>query len=356
MRKKIVRQKFSRVAQVTLALVALAPLLVGLAGCQREAEVPVEWPQLPGYEAMAIPADNPMTPAKVALGKQLFYDARLSGDGSRSCYSCHVKEHGLTDGRATAIGAYEKPLPRSSPTLWNIGYHSQFYWDGRSGSMEAQVKGAWRGGNMGASGTDGHPSMEEICAQLNEIVGYRQQFQDIFGADATPDNVAQAIASFERTIVANDSAWARFQQGDEAAFSEAARRGWQLFSGKTNCTNCHDGRLLTDLQYHNVGIGMKDAEPDLGRFKVTNDDKDRGTFKTPTLLDISKSAPYFHNGSVATLEEAVELMLGGGLDNEHLDRTNLEAVTLTEEEKADLLAFLRALAVDYTVTEPALPE
>ena len=209
---------------------------------------------------------------------------------------------------------------------------------------------------MGASGTDGHPSMEEICAQLNEIVGYRQQFQDVFGADATPDNVAQAIASFERTIVANDSAWARFQQGDEAAFSEAARRGWQLFSGKTNCTNCHDGRLLTDLQYHNVGIGMKDAEPDLGRFKVTNDDKDRGAFKTPTLLDISKSAPYFHNGSVATLEEAVELMLGGGLDNEHLDRTNLEAVTLTEEEKADLLAFLRALAVDYTVTEPALPE
>ncbi len=356
MRRKIVQHKFSRVAQVTLALVALAPLLAGLAGCQREVEAPVEWPQLPGYEAMAIPADNPMTPAKVALGKQLFYDARLSGDGSRSCYSCHVKEHGLTDGRATAIGAYEKPLPRSSPTLWNIGYHSRFYWDGRSGSMEAQVKGAWRGGNMGASGTDGHPSMEEICAQLNEIVGYRQQFQDVFGADATPDNVAQAIASFERTIVANDSAWARFQQGDEAAFSEAARRGWQLFSGKTNCTNCHDGRLLTDLQYHNVGIGMKDAEPDLGRFKVTNDDKDRGAFKTPTLLDISKSAPYFHNGSVATLEEAVELMLGGGLDNEHLDRTNLEAVTLTEEEKADLLAFLRALAVDYTVTEPALPE
>ncbi|MCH7765911.1 MAG: hypothetical protein IH916_05075, partial [Acidobacteria bacterium] len=121
MRRKIVQHKFSRVAQVTLALVALAPLLAGLAGCQREAEAPVEWPQLPGYEAMAIPADNPMTPAKVALGKQLFYDARLSGDGSRSCYSCHVKEHGLTDGRATAIGAYEKPLPRSSPTLWNIG-------------------------------------------------------------------------------------------------------------------------------------------------------------------------------------------------------------------------------------------
>ncbi|MFQ5778879.1 MAG: cytochrome-c peroxidase, partial [Terriglobia bacterium] len=159
---------------------ALRVVLVGglilLAACRAEREAPaevVEWPQIKGYEAMKIPADNPMTPAKVALGKQLFYDQRLSGDGSRACYSCHLKEHGLTDGRPTALGAYERQLPRSSPTLWNIGYHSQFYWDGRSGSMEAQVKGAWSGGNMGASGKDGHPSMDDICARLNEIEGYR---------------------------------------------------------------------------------------------------------------------------------------------------------------------------------------
>ncbi|MFQ5926250.1 MAG: cytochrome-c peroxidase, partial [Terriglobia bacterium] len=130
--------------------VALTGLLVALVGCEREAEQvePVAWPEIKGYEAMKIPADNPMSVAKVELGKQLFYDARLSGDGSRACYSCHLRENGLTDGKPTAVGAYERKLPRASPTLWNIGYHSEFYWDGRSGAMEAQVKGAWSGGNM----------------------------------------------------------------------------------------------------------------------------------------------------------------------------------------------------------------
>ncbi|MFQ5817012.1 MAG: cytochrome-c peroxidase [Terriglobia bacterium] len=341
-----------------VVLLGFIGLLIALVGCQREVErvERVEWPEIKGYEAMKIPADNPMSVAKVELGKQLFYDARLSGDGSRSCYSCHLKEHGLTDGQPTAVGAYEVTLPRSSPTLWNIGYHAEFYWDGRSGSLEAQVKGAWSGGNMGASGKDGHPSMEAICAQLNQREGYRKQFQAVFGEDATPDTVAKAIAGFERTLVANQSAWIRFREGDESAFGEAARRGWEIFSGKAQCANCHDGLLLTDLQYHNIGIGMKDKGPDLGRYKVTQNERDQGAFKTPTLLDIRKSAPYFHNGSVATLEAAVDLILAGGIANPSLDRTNLQPVKLTDEEKTDLLAFLRALDVDYTVTAPTLPQ
>ena len=338
---------------VTVAMLAATSCKQEVA---RKPEEPVKWPEIAGYAAMAIPAENPMTRAKVELGRQLYYDQRLSGDGSRSCYSCHLVEHGLTDGKPKAIGAYNVALPRSSPTLWNIGYHSQFYWDGRSGSLEAQAKAAWSGGNMGASGKDGRPSLQEICARLNQIAGYRKQFQEVFGADANPDNVVKAISVFERTIVADDSAWMRFRGGDAVAFSPAAQRGWKVFSEKAMCTNCHDGLLLTDQQYHNVGIGTKDKTPDVGRFKVTQNERDSGAFKTPTLLDIAKSAPYFHNGSVATLEEAVNLMLGGGLKNRYLDTTSLKPVKLTKRERADLLEFLRSLDANYKVTPPQLPQ
>ena len=337
-------------------------LLLMLLACQREqAEAPpVEWPQIRSYEPMKVPADNPMTLAKVELGKQLYYDQRLSGDGSRACYSCHLAEKGLTDGLPKAIGAYNAALPRSSPTMWNIGYHKEFYWDGRSPTLEAQAKAAWAGGNMGASGKDGHPSPDDICAKLSQIEGYRKQFQDVFGAGCTPDNAAKALAAFMRTIVANhtNAAWVRFREGDEKALSEQARRGWQVFSEVAKCTNCHDGVLLTDLQFHTVGIGwdaQKKEFADVGRFKVTNDEKHKGAFKTPTLLDIAESAPYFHNGSVATLEEAVDLMLAGGVKHPNPD-ANLEPRQLTPKQKADLLAFLRALNVDYRVTPPQLPQ
>lgn len=337
-------------------------LFFTLLACQHEqAEAPpVEWPQIRSYEPMKVPADNSMTPAKVELGKQLYYDQRLSGDASRSCYSCHLAEKGLTDGLPKAIGAYGVQIPRSAPTMWNIGYHKEFYWDGRSPTLEAQAKAAWSGGNMGASGKDGHPSLDDICAKLNQIEGYRKQFQDVFGAGCTPDNVAKALAAFMRTIVANhtNTAWVRFREGDANALSEQARRGWQVFSEVAKCTNCHDGVLLTDLQFHNVGIGWdakKKEFADVGRFKVTNDEKQKGAFKTPTLLDIAESAPYFHDGSVATLEEAVDLMLAGGVKNPNPD-ANLEPRKLTSEQKADLLAFLRALNANYTVTPPQLPQ
>ncbi len=346
-------------------IVALAVLVaaLGFVGCDVPTSEDPEpeaaaFPQLEGYAEMEIPADNPMTAEKVALGKQLYYDKRLSGDGNRSCYGCHLKEHGLTDGKPVAIGAFDKTLTRSSPTLWNIGYHSELYWDGRSGALEKQVQGAWGGGNMGASGNDGAPSMGDICAKLNEIAGYKEQFNAIFGEDATPDNVAMAVASFMRTIVAADSAWVKFRSGDDSAISEQAKRGWTVFSEKAKCTNCHDGLLLTDLQYHNVGIGMDAETPDVGRAKVSGDEKDTGAFKTPTLLDISKSAPYMHDGSVATLEDAVELMTTGGKANEWLDETNLadaKDANLTDEDKADLVAFLKSLDVEYTIMEPMLP-
>ena len=317
-----------------------------------------EWPQLSGYAPMEIPADNPLTAAKVSLGKQLYYDERLSGDGNRSCYGCHLAEYGLTDGKPVAVGAFDKVLTRSSPTMWNVGYYPELYWDGRSSALEKQVVGAWSGGNMGASGKDEAPGMAEISERLNEIAGYREQFETVFGAPANVENVAKAVAAFMRTIVASESRWIRFRGGDEQAFSEQEKRGYEVFSEVAKCTNCHDGLLLTDLQYHNVGIGMDAESPDLGRAAVSGEEADSGAFKTPTLLDISKSAPYFHDGSVATLEEAVDLMLDGGLPNPWLDTTNLletKEAELTADQRDDLLAFLRALDVEYEIPPPQLP-
>jgi cytochrome c peroxidase len=305
--------------------------------------------QLSTYEPMPIPADNPMTEEKVALGRQLFFDERLSADGSRSCYSCHVCEKGLTDGLPKAIGALNKQLPRSSPTLWNIGYHKEFYWDGRSGSLEKQALAAWTGANMSAKA-------DEIVAKLNALEGYRSQFQKVFQSDATPDNVVKAIGAFERTIISGNTAWDRYRAGDNNAISQSAWRGWNIFQA-IKCNNCHDGVLFTDQQYHNVGIGMDQKEPDPGRGKVTNRPEDTGAFKTPTLRDIAKSAPYFHDGSVATLEEAVDIMLAGGKPNPYLDKKNLQPHKILPEQREDLLNFLRSLSVDdCNLTKPPLPQ
>jgi len=150
--------------------------------------------QLTTYSPMEVPADNALTPEKAALGRQLFFDERLSGDGTRSCYSCHVCEKGLTDGLPKSIGAFGKQLPRSSPTLWNIGYHKEFYWDGRSPSLEKQAMAAWTGANMGAKA-------DEIAAKLNKIEGYHSQFHSVFGADATPDSIVKAIATLSAPLL-----------------------------------------------------------------------------------------------------------------------------------------------------------
>jgi cytochrome c peroxidase len=342
---------------VYLSGAVLVAAIVGACGAEAPApaaDTPVVWPAMPRYEAMAVPETNPMTPAKVELGRMLYYDTRLSGDGKRSCYSCHLAENGLTDGRALAVGAFERTLTRSAPTMWNIGYHAEWYWDGRAKTLEGQAKAAWSGANMGANGKDG-PSQDQVCATLMGLDDYATRFTSVFGGPCSPDNASQALAAFMRTIVANDSAWARFRAGETTALSEPARRGYALFDGKAQCSRCHSGVLLTDLQFHNIGVGMDAKEPDLGRFNATKEESHRGAFKTPTLLDVARSAPYFHNGSAATLEAAVDRILSGGFKNKWLD-PNLQPVTLTAAERDDLLQFLRELTVNYTIAPPALPK
>jgi cytochrome c peroxidase len=309
---------------------------------------PATYAPLKRYDPMKVPADNPMTAEKAALGWQLWFDTRLSGDGKLACYSCHVNEKGLTDGKALGQGAFGKPLTRSSPTLWNIGYHADWYWDGRAKTLEAQALAAWKGVNMGAA------KPEEVAAKLNAIPGYRKQFQKVFGGEAAPETVAKALACYMRTIISQTTPFDKWQAGDESAVSDAAKRGYEVYK-KAKCDTCHSGALLTDQQYHNVGIGMKAEKPDVGRFTVTKVEKDTGAFKTPTLRDIAESAPYFHDGSVATLEEAIKIMASGGIDNPHLDRNNLEKTELTEAEVRDLVEWMKALTETVELRKPRLP-
>ncbi len=233
--------------------------------------------------------------------------------------------------------------------MWNIGYHQSFYWDGRAATLEAQVLAAWKGGNMGAE------KPEEIAAKLDQSAGYRAQFQKVFGTGVTTDGVAKALAAYMRTIVSQSTPYDRWRAGDESAISDAAVRGHEAFK-KAKCDNCHVGLLLTDLQFHNVGIGTNAETPDVGRFKVTNVDKDKGAFKTPTLRDVADTAPYFHDGSVATLEETVRLMVDGGIDNPSIDRTNLQKADLTDAEVKDLIEFLKSLDETATLAMPTLPQ
>jgi cytochrome c peroxidase len=294
-------------------------------------------------EAPAIPADNPMSAEKVGLGHQLFMDKRLSGDGSRSCYSCHQNQLGTADGRALALGAGDKPLTRNTPTIWNVGYHANgLYWDGRSATLEAQAIGALEGGNMGIS----KDNMAAKAKQIGALPEYAEQFAKAFaleaGAEVTPQHLAQALSAYERTLLCGDTAF------DKSEMSEAAQRGWDLFRGKASCSTCHAGDNFTDGAFHDVGLshdetGALRPDADVGRGKPSGNEADNYKFRTPTLRNISRTAPYFHNGSVETLEEAVRYMVAGGNGKAPGIDQNLRNTALTDAETADLIEFLRAL-------------
>lgn len=285
-----------------------------------------------------IPADNPLTVAKVELGGQLFFDPRLSADDTVSCATCHNPVMGFTDGRPTSMGVKGQVGGRSAPTFINLAYAPNgVFWDGRAKSLEDQAKGPI------ANPIEMANTHEAVVARLNRISGYRDQFQAVFGsADITIDNVAKAIAAFERTAISGNSPWDRFLKGDATALSEPAKRGWTLFQNKANCIRCHAGFNLTDNGYHNLGVGFDKPNPDPGRYAVTNAEEDKGRFKTPTLREITYTAPYMHDGSARTLEEVIDFYNRGGTKNPQLD-PEVKPLNLTAQEKADLVAFLKSL-------------
>lgn len=305
--------------------------------------------------ALTTPKDNPTTPAKVALGRQLFFDKSLSVDGTRACYSCHQNEDGTGGHDPTAIGAKNKPLSRHAPSLWNVAYLPRLYWDGRAGSLEAQAKGAWAGGNMGV----GKDNLMDKADDIGEKPEYKAQFNAVFpGVGASPDTIAQAISAYERTLFCADTAFDKFFAGDTSALNDEQKAGKDVFIGKGGCHSCHTPPMFSDAYvngdgaYHNVGVGIdgKDESAiDVGRVKVSDNPSEWAAFKTPSLRNVSKTAPYFHDGSIAKLEDAVRFMARGGHPNKGLDQKMMDK-KLSDKEIEQLVAFLGSLDCNGTLS------
>jgi len=289
--------------------------------------LPVVWPR-----------ENPYSAEKAELGRILYFDTRLSADGTISCATCHSPLYGFTDAMPVSIGIRKQRGARSAPTVINRAYSLAQFWDGRAATLEEQVKAPMI-----------HPSEmgnthEAVVTNLKGIPGYRVLFARVFGGeDLTIDHVAMAIATFERTVLSGNSAYDRYKAGDKKALSASQVRGMNVFFKKAKCDKCHDGMNFTTNDFHNLGVGTDKANPDVGRFAVTQNPKDWAAFKTPTLRDIVETAPYMHDGSLQTLNEVVEFYDKGGILNKNLD-PDIKPLKLTRDEKADLVQFLQALS------------
>jgi len=300
---------------------------------------------------MAYPEDNPSSPEKVELGRLLYFDPRLSGDNSISCSTCHAPEKGWSDGKPRAVGFGGKELGRHSPTVINSGYFAAQFWDGRVVTLEEQAKGPIQApGEM-------NQKPDELIKELSAIPEYKERFGQVFGdSGITLDNIAKAIAAFERTVVSKNSAYDKYVAGDKAAMSPAAVNGMTLFFGKAKCGICHNGPAFTDSKYHNIGVKQHGPlKEDLGRFNVSKDETDKGAFKTPGLRGVSLNAPYMHDGSEATLTDVVNFYNRGGDVAE--GRTALiTPLELSDQEVSDLVEFLKALEGESISSDmPALP-
>jgi cytochrome c peroxidase len=297
-----------------------------------------------------VPVDNPLSDAKVALGKALYFDARLSADHTVSCATCHNPKKGWTDQAPVSTGIRGQKGDRSAPSVLNSAYYDKQFWDGRAPSLEEQAKGPIQNPiEMGNT-------HEAAVATLKGISGYGPLFEQAFGSsEITIDRAAQAIAAFERTVLTGNSPYDRYEAGDKKALSRSAQRGLKLFFGKANCSVCHTGFNFSNSDFHNIGVGMTAKAPDLGREKETKNIAHRGAFKTPTLRTLGDTAPYMHDGSEKTLESVVDYYDKGGFPNPWRDK-EMKPLGLTKAEKKDLVQFLKALNGDKMELEsPKLP-
>lgn len=327
------------------------------------------------------PPDNPTTAAKVELGKKLFWDGRLSGNGTMPCMACHRPDLGWGTGTPISFGYTGNQHWRNSQTIYNSAYYNKGFWDGSVTSLEAQALSA----ATGAVGGNGDPAMMETRLRL--VPEYVTAFKEVFGTEWPQINDAwKAIAAFERTIVSdpNKVPLDRYINGDKSAIGEAAKRGMALFQGKAGCIRCHNGPLLSDQNFHKLGVpenpvfkedplyqitlrwevyqkgvpeaGYRSADRDLGLYYVTKNPRDADKFRTPSLRELKYTAPYMHNGVFAALEEVVAFYdAGGGVAG--ADR-ELQPLHLAPAEKKDLVEFLNSLSLDQpmVIEDPPLPE
>jgi cytochrome c peroxidase len=339
-----------------LATVALASAPLGAFAADATARAPQPTPadkvwKLP---AVPMPEDNVGNPARVALGQALFFDPRLSGNGAMSCASCHNPSLGWSDGLKRAVGWGGQVLGRATPTVINTAYNTQFMWDGRKKSLEDQALGPMK--TPEEMNTDFAASL----ARLKAVPLYVAMFDKAYpGEGVNEETIAKAIAAFERTVVVNDSPFDRWLAGDKKAMTAQQYRGFKVFTdaGKGNCAACHSAPNFTDNGFHNIGIAKQGAgEPDMGRFNIRKVASMKGAFKTPGLRDIELTAPYFRDGSAATLKEVVEHYVRGGDDRSNLS-ASMKPLNLSEQEKDDLVAFMKALTGKRRdVLLPQLPQ
>lgn len=366
-----------------LAAVLLATALgLGAAEAARaNGKSSVGYPALKPLPPVSVPVDNPQTPEKIALGKQLFWDGRLSGDGSMPCVSCHLPGLGWGDGGQISRGYPGTRHWRNSQTILNSAYYNKLFWEGSSTSLEAQAQAAAEGSIAG----NGDSATMEM--RLRFLPEYVESFRKVFGSEWPRINDAwRAIAAYQRTVISDASnvPFDRYAKGDKKALNEAQKRGLALFNGKAGCIQCHNGALATDQKYYNLGLpdfeGFKGdtlyqvthrwqqyqkgvAEPkyrgadmDYGLYFQTNNPKDIGKFRTPSLREVKYTGPYMHNGVFTTLEQVVDFYnAGGGQAPNKSDK--LKPLGLTAQDKADLLAFLDALSMSVPLIhdDPKLP-
>ena len=332
-----------------------------------------------GATRAAIPTDNPQTPEKIALGQRLFFDGRLSADGTVACSTCHDPDRAFTDGRPTSIGIKGNVGQRNAPTILNALYNKTQFWDGRVKTLEEQAALP-----IVNSVEMGQPSLDAAVARIAAIGEYQQAFSRVFDRPANGPDLLRAIASYERTQLSFDSPFDHFIAGDKGAIDAAAKRGWELFNTRARCNKCHaltedkrDATYFTDNDFHNIGIGIirhnvvalarqaeqlinsgDTADVDraaiqtdmsvLGRFLITKKEADSASFKTPDLRNALVTGPYFHDGSQETLWDISDhYNKGDGLQNPYLDQ-DIQPLALTDGDIDDLVAFLASLtSADY---------
>ncbi len=300
-------------------------------------------------ESLILPEDNPLTREKVELGKLLFFDKRLSANNTIACATCHIPALAFTDGQPVSTGIHRQQGGRGAPTAINRAFSSAQFWDGRAATLEAQSVGPFT--NPIEHGFANHG---ELVAKVKSISGYQSLFERAFGlGEITVEFIGKAIASFQRTLLSGNSAYDQFGAGgNEMALSAKAQNGFRLFVGKGQCLRCHFGFNFTDERFHNLGVDWDKDHIDVGRYGVTKNSKDLGAFKTPTLREIARTAPYMHDGRFATLRQVVDFYDQGGIPNPHLDPV-IKPLNLTDLEKEDLVEFLRGLNGEgWEVTPP----
>ena len=379
-----------RVPAAFLARFAALLLLALVASCgddEAEGEAAVVEPEVVQVELtrgigplgpVPVTDDNPMSKVKVELGKLLTFDNRMSGDESTSCTGCHVPDNGWGDGGMISRGYPGTSHWRNSQTMVNAAYLGKLFWAGEALSLEAQAQSAWTGNLAG--------NLDKVVAEerMAQIPDYVRLFKEAFGTRPNWADALRAVATFERTLIAQNVPFDAFAEGDQSALSTEAKKGLVLFQGQAKCIECHNGPMFTDESFHNLGVARntvfdreadaqvalrwqhfargvpeevyRAADGDLGLYYTTKRDEDRGKFRTPPLRYLCYTEPYMHNGVFGTLEEVVEFYNQGGGDDPNKDSL-LTRLNLTQDEKASLVTFMESLCGDELVMEdPILPE